>query len=160
MRRVKLTCPEGLESIAERFRLRALTGDEMRLWQVVEVQSNTEYTVTMDYRMNVAFSGIIRPVVRGTNGEILADAGWATGYFQEMQDLRTAHGKGRARMTFAKGGKAALVQEASAARVAVPGDGGHDVVGAPAFREHSRDSDRLVEGAREGGQAVGVVRAG
>jgi hypothetical protein len=109
-RRLALKKPEGVKS------LRALTGDEMRAWQVVAVQPHTQYTVNMDYRINREFHGIVRPTVRGDDGAVLADAGWTSGHFQEIQDLRTIHGSSRLRISLLNDGHARLCQEISVPR--------------------------------------------
>jgi len=104
-RAIGLKLPPGLEN------LRAITGDEMRAWQVVDVHPHTEYTVTLDYRISADFYGIIRPVVYGSNGEILADSGWMPGDFQDILDLSAIYGRARARMTFQRQGRAQLSQD-------------------------------------------------
>ena len=84
---------------------RPLYEAEIRVWQVLDVEPDTDYEIHMDYRISRDFAGTIRPAVGASMQpwHLLAHAGWLWSRFKEEQQLRDRFGRGVAALALDSG---------------------------------------------------------
>ncbi len=93
---------------------RPLFEGEIRVWQIIKVKPNTDYTLSMDYRVGKSFVGTIRPAIGASlqNWHLIAHAGWQWTPFKEQLRLRDMFGRSLASMPIT-GSRAELSQQVS-----------------------------------------------